>query len=121
MAGTKVDEMKEKKASKTARPSWVKMKKDELEKIVVDLARDGKTPAQIGLILRDKYGVPKARLFGKKITHILGEREVEYKSEKEDIERRVENLKRHISENKKDYPASRALTKNLWVVHKARN
>ena len=109
--------MVETEEKKTEKPSWVKMKPAELEKIVVELAKEGKSPAQIGLVLRDKHGVPKAKLFGKKIKKILEENKVGYKSDQNIIEDHIEPLKVHISKNKHDHPASRALTKKLWAVH----
>ena len=68
----KTTEKEVKKEKKVAsKPAWVKMKLAEMEKIVVDLAGEGKSPAQIGLVLRDKYGIPKAKLVGKGIREIL--------------------------------------------------
>lgn len=111
--------VKEEKSVKSdAKPNWIKMKPAELEKIVVDLAKKGEGLAKIGLILRDKHGVPKSRLFGKKISRILEDNNVIYKKEKDIFAARSENLKRHIERNKSDYPATRALTKNLWVLNK---
>ena len=113
-----IDSKTESEEVKSVKPSWIKMKKEDLEKIVVDLVKEGKTPAQIGLVLRDKHGVPKAKLLGKGIREILDDKKIAYRSDKEMIENRVERLKPHIQKNKKDYPASRALTKKLWVLHK---
>ena len=42
-------------------PSWVTYKGDEVELIVAKLAKEGKSPSQIGLFLRDSYGIPDAR------------------------------------------------------------
>ena len=103
---------------KEGKPSWVKMKPAELEKIVVELAKSGEGSAKIGLILRDKHGVPRAKFLGKKIEQILRENNVKFKDEKKIVNERVESLKVHISKNKNDYPASRALAKKLWVVNR---
>jgi len=105
--------------AKLAKPSWIKMKPAELEKIIIDLAKKGESPAAIGLVLRDKYGVPKAKLLGKRICQILDEKGIDYKEEVKIVQDRVDNLKKHLSGNKHDHPASRALTKKLWVIHKA--
>lgn len=105
--------------AKLAKPSWIKMKSAELEKIIIDLAKKGETPAGIGLILRDKYGVPKAKLLGKRVCQILDEKEIDYQVEVKIVQDRVDNLKKHLASNKHDHPASRALTKKLWVIHKA--
>ena len=115
-----ISEIKEhgKELKKSVKPSWVKMKPDEMEKIVVELARNGESPAKIGLILRDKYGIPKSRVFGKKITQILLEKNEKYPTEKEEIGKKIASLKEHTKKNKKDHPSSRALTKKLWVLYK---
>jgi len=99
-----------------AKPSWIKTKPEELEKIVVDLAKSGESPAKIGLILRDKHGVPKAKLLGKKINQILKEKGVEFPTELQNAEKKLENLKSHFGKNKHDYPAKRSITKQLWVI-----
>lgn len=106
------------KKEKTEKPSWMKMKPAELEKIVTSLAKEGKSPAQIGLILRDKYGVPKVKLFGKKIAELLNEADMKYMDEKENLDKRVNKLQEHISKNKHDYSAARALTKKLWGIYR---
>jgi small subunit ribosomal protein S15 len=103
--------------SKTAKPSWIKLKPEELEKIVVELAKKGESPAKIGLILRDKHGVPKARIFGRKITEIMKEKGIVYETEKDVLDKKITGLKGHISKNKHDYSASRALTKRLWDLY----
>lgn len=110
-------ETKEKKA-KSVKPSWIKMKPAEMEKLVIALAKEGKTPAQIGLVLRDKHGVPKAKLFGKGIIDVLEEKGIEYKSNRRVVDERIAKLKGHIAKNKHDYPAARALTKELWALHR---
>lgn len=102
-------------ATKEVEP--VKIKPAELKKIVVDLAKKGETPEKIGLILRDKHGVPKAKLVDKKITKILEEEGIEYESDKEKVEKKIEKLKMHIKGNKHDYSAQRSLTKKLWDLH----
>jgi small subunit ribosomal protein S15 len=107
----------EKGDSKDKKPSWIKIKPAELEKLIIGLAKEGHDLAKIGLILRDKHGIPKTKLFGKKISHILKEREVEYIDETKIIEERTNKLKSHIAKNKHDHPASRSLTKKLWVLH----
>jgi len=53
---------------------WTKLKKDEIEELVVNLAKERKASAQIGLILRDKYGVPDVRVAtGKSISKMMKE------------------------------------------------
>lgn len=104
-----------------AKPRWVKMKLDEMEKLVVDLGKQGESPAKIGLILRDKYGVPKAKVIGKKITAILDENGISYEGEKERLDKKVGELSKHLTNNKGDHSASRALTRRLWDVYHINN
>ncbi|PSN91183.1 30S ribosomal protein S15 [Candidatus Marsarchaeota G2 archaeon OSP_D] len=53
-------------------PEWVKMTPEEVEKIIVNLAKKGYTKPMIGQILRDQYGIPLVKGFlGKKLTEIL--------------------------------------------------
>ncbi len=56
------------------KPDWVDMESDEVEELIVKLAKQNMTSAQIGLILRDQHGVPDVKLVtGKKLTKILAD------------------------------------------------
>lgn len=100
------------------KPDWITMKPAELEKIVVKLAEQGETPAKIGIILRDKHGVPKAKLLGKKISKILKDNKIEIKSHKEQTIEKIKKLEKHRKTHIHDYTSARSLTKKLWVVNK---
>ncbi|MBI2452207.1 30S ribosomal protein S15 [Candidatus Pacearchaeota archaeon] len=113
-----MNEKAEEKVSKTGRPGWVKMRPEEIENIIVELAEQGETPAKIGLILRDKYGIPKARIFGKRIAQVLREKNIKYLTEKDIIDRKVGNLRKHVEKHKHDKQTPRALTKMLWALRK---
>lgn len=41
-------------------PKWVRHKKDDVEKMIVDLAKQKHSSAMIGTILRDQYGIPNS-------------------------------------------------------------
>ena len=61
---------------KTAK-KWTKIKKKELEELIVKLANERKTSAQIGTILRDKHAVPDVKIITKKtISQIMKENKV---------------------------------------------
>ena len=104
-------------AKTSVKTDWIKIKPEELEKIVVDLAKKGETPEKIGLILRDKHGIPKAKLLGKKITQILKDKKIEFETKKQRTDKKIEKIKTHLKDNKHDYPAQRSLTKKLWDLH----
>lgn len=86
---------------------WTKIKPAEVEKIIVELARQGISPEKIGLILRDQHGVPKAKLFGIKIKKVLEKNKLSTDSEKKNIMKKIEGLKKHSLANKHDYTAIR--------------
>jgi len=93
-------------------PKWVKYKKKEVEKLVLKLAEDGKSSAEIGLILRDTYGIPSVReITGKKITRILEENglALELPEDLRNLMRRAVKLREHLKENKKDKSAIHGL------------
>jgi small subunit ribosomal protein S15 len=112
------EKIKEKKEEKAEKPNWMKMKPAELEKIVVDLGKQGNTPAKIGLILRDQHGIPKAKMLGKRISMILKENNVQFKTEKDYAGEKIKNIEAHSKLHKHDYSAKRALTKTLWSIQK---
>lgn len=98
--------------------SWIKIKPQELEKLVLELAQQDNPPAKIGVILRDKHGIPKAKLLGKKVTKILKEAGVSYTKDKQIVSKKIEKLKFHQQKNKHDYTATRSLAKQLWLLHR---
>ncbi|MHB8632340.1 MAG: 30S ribosomal protein S15 [Thermoplasmatota archaeon] len=60
------------KPVRDAAPKWIPLLPRECEAKVVELAREGKQAAVIGLILRDSHGVPSVQeLTGKKIAQIM--------------------------------------------------
>ena len=99
-------------------PSWLKMKPLEVEKIVLDLGKEGKTPQEIGTILRDQHGIPKTKQFGKRISKILKENNVKIVPERELLNKKINILKEHFKKNKHDYSASKSLTKKLWALNR---
>ena len=66
-----------KKPLKKSMPSWMGYKAKEVEIIISKLAKEEKTTSEIGLVLRDVYGIPDVRmLVGKKISQILAEKKL---------------------------------------------
>jgi len=103
----------------TKKTDWVKTKPADLEKIVVELYKKGESTAKIGLVLRDKHGIPKAKLLGKRISEILTAANVPLRSEKEPIQKRIDVLNKHIEKNKHDQSARKKLAKELWAIKRA--
>ena len=93
-------------------PSWMSYKPKEIEKLVIKLAKMGKTTSQIGLYLRDVYGVPSVKTATKKsISQIMKENKLE-KTIPEDLMSLIKKsiyLRKHLETNKKDQAAKRGL------------
>jgi len=89
-------------------PKWAKMRGPEIEEIIVRLAKERKTSALIGTILRDQYGIPDSRLITKKsISEVMKENE-EYPQMPEDLMslfKKAVELHDHMGKNKKDKKA----------------
>ena len=86
-------------------PRWLEMKKDDVEKIVIELAKKGYSSATIGIILRDQYGVPDVKtIVGKSITQIMKENNLypQYPEDLINLFRRAVNLHDHLLKHKKD-------------------
>ncbi len=98
----------------------LKLKPAEIEKKVVELANAGNPPEKIGLILRDMHGVPKVKLFGKKIGKILKENNLKINSEENITIKKMDNLGAHTKKHKHDYSAKRAITKHSSKLRKIR-
>merc|ERR1711975_97258 len=53
-------------------PAWMKMKAEDVCDHITKLAKKGLTPSQIGVTLRDSFGIPQVRVVtGNKILRIL--------------------------------------------------
>lgn len=94
-------------------PAWSNTNKEEIEKTILQLAGSGKSTSQIGMILRDRYGVPDVTLVtGKKILATLKENNATPKVP-EDIHNliiKVLELKKHLDRNPKDVHNKRSMT-----------
>ena len=90
------------------KPTWVKMKEPELKKVILELS-ETHAPSQIGLILRDQYGIPTTKIFGKKLKAYMKELGIERNEDLENAEKKVEGLKEHLKDNITDRSAKHKL------------
>lgn len=95
---------------KYPKPVWLKMSEEELRKLVLELAEKYQ-PAQIGLILRDQYGVPTTKVFGKKLSAYLREAGKNEFFEVKNIEKKVSKIKEHMKNNGQDKKAKHKFQK----------
>jgi len=112
MYSRKKGKSKSKKPLVKTKSIWVTYSPKEVESLVLKIAKLGNTTSQIGLILRDSYGIPEVRdITKKKITQILEENKLKPEIP-EDLRALIKkdiHLMKHLEENKKDMTAKRGL------------
>jgi small subunit ribosomal protein S15 len=93
-------------------PAWQKYGAEEVEALVTKLAKEGKTSSQIGMHLRDVYGIPDIKATAKKsVIKILKEKKLMPKLP-EDLAsqlRRIVSLTKHMEKNRQDMSAKRGI------------
>ena len=93
-------------------PVWCRYTAEEVEALVIRLAKDGHPPSKIGIILRDQHGIPLTKpITGKSVSQILKERELA-PSLPEDLQTllgKAARLHVHLDKNKADLGNKRAL------------
>ncbi len=100
------------KRGKASVKDFVELKPKEVEEAIVHLANEGHTASEIGMILRDQYGIPKtAKVIGKKVGRILAENKLvgQVPEDLMNLIRKSVALREHLEKNKKDMSAKRGL------------
>lgn len=101
-------------------PSWFKYETEEVEDIVLKLARQGNSPSIIGQILRDRYGIPLvSQITGKRLEHMLpAEARPKIPEDLETLMKKATSAVRHLEKNRKDYPNKRDLALIESKIHR---
>jgi small subunit ribosomal protein S13e len=89
-------------------PSWLKSTPAETNEHVCKLAKKGLTPSQIGVILRDSYGIGQVRnVTGNKILRILKANGLapEIPEDLYCLIKKAVNVRKHLEINRKDFDA----------------
>ena len=82
---------------------------EEVEAIVEKLAKEGITTEKIGLILRDQYGIPTAKIFGKKLSAMLKGKPGYKDATFENAQKKFKRIKVHLEKHHGDKKSRRAL------------
>lgn len=101
-----------KKPLKQTKNVWARYKPKEIELLIAKLTKEGKSCSQIGLILRDVYGIPSVKsILGKTILAVLREKKLEEKIPEDlmALVRKVVQVRKHLEVNKKDQTAVRGM------------
>ena len=117
MAKKKAEKAQEKKAQEP-------MNIEDIEKIVIELGKKGHHPAEIGSILKEKHGIYDIKVLGKKISKILKNAKINYKSDLDFVSEKLSKITNHYEKNKQDKRAMRekdrvfAQLRKIKVYHK---
>ena len=102
-------------------PSWITLNPKEIEELVVKYSKDGLTPSQIGLKLRDQHSIPLIKPITKKsVGEILKENDLqaEMPEDLDNIVRKAVGLQKHLKTNKGDNRNVRSLELIEAKVHR---
>ncbi|MFW9897976.1 MAG: 30S ribosomal protein S15 [Candidatus Thorarchaeota archaeon] len=103
------------------KPVWVERSAEEVENLVIKLARKGFSKSMIGIILRDSYGIPLIKVVtGKKISQILEENEIEFALPEDltNLVKKALNLRKHLDSNHKDLEGKKGLQRTESKIYR---
>ena len=98
-------------------PKWLDVDKAEIEETILKMAKEGVPPSRIGLVLREKYGIPAAKqLLGMSLAAFLKKNNVaaEYPEDFLELIKRAVRMNRHLKTRRDVHNK----TKYLHVVSK---
>ena len=102
-------------------PAWCKYTPEEVEALVLKLSREGNSPSTIGMLMRDRYGVPLVKsLTGKNVQELLRAAQ-QAGALPEDLSallKKADDLRRHLEKNRKDYVNKRSLAMIESKIHR---
>jgi small subunit ribosomal protein S15 len=102
-------------------PLWITQSPKEIEELVVKYSKEGLTPSQIGLKLRDQHSIPLIKPITKKsMGEILEENGLkgEMPEDLDNIVRKAVGLQKHLKSNKGDNRNVRSLELIEAKVHR---
>ena len=102
-------------------PSWITQSPAEIEELVIKYSKDGLTPSQIGIKLRDQHSIPLIKpIIKKSVGEILEENDLkaEMPEDLENIVKKAVGLQKHLKANKGDRRNVRSLELIEAKVHR---
>jgi small subunit ribosomal protein S15 len=101
--------------------SWVTQSKDEIASLILKMAREGLGPSEIGIRLRDQYGIPLAKpIIGKSILDVLKENNLsgEMPEDLNVLVRKALGLQKHLKSHPSDSINIRSLELLEAKIHR---
>ncbi len=88
---------------------------------MLKLAREGNSPSNIGIMLRDRYGIPLiSSITGKTVNEILRDAKQEgtLPEDLSSLVKKANDLRRHLDKNRKDHVNKRSLAMIESKIHR---
>ncbi len=102
-------------------PSWCKYTPEEVEALVLKLAREGNTMSYTSVILRDRYGIPLTKsVTGKTVKEIVRSAQEGFAlpEDLDSLVKKANALRRHLEKNRKDSVNKRSLAMLESKIHR---
>ena len=93
-------------------PVWCKYMPEEVEALVIKLAKEGHPPSKIGTLLRDQHSIPLTEpITGKSITQILRDAGLKppLPEDFENLLKKASHRRAHLEKNREDLHNKRSL------------
>lgn len=100
---------------------WVNQNRDQISALVVDLAKEGLSPSEIGLRLRDAYGIPLVKpILGKSVTNVLADSDIkpDMPEDLDKLVRKALGLQKHLRVHNSDHRNVRSLELVESKIHR---
>ena len=102
-------------------PTWVVYQPDEVKALIINLAREGRKPSEIGNTLRDEHGIPLIKpIVGYGVRKVLTEAGLASNIPEDlyNLMVRATRMKRHMGRNPKDYGNKRGLQLTESMIYR---
>lgn len=102
-------------------PVWLTQSQGDVVSLVVQLSKEGLTSSEIGLRLRDEYGIPLVKpILGKNITEILDENNIkrEMPEDLTSLVQKAVGLQKHLRSHNSDHRNVRSLELVEAKIHR---
>ena len=100
---------------------WISQSRDQVSALVVGLAKEGLSPSEIGLRLRDEHNIPLAKpVLGKSLTKVLIENNImsEMPEDLDKLVKKALGLQKHLRVHNSDHRNVRSLELVESKIHR---
>jgi small subunit ribosomal protein S15 len=100
---------------------WLSQNRDQISTLVVESAKEGLSPSEIGLRLRDVHGIPLVKpVLGKSLTSILAENGIksDMPEDLDKLVRKALGLQKHLRVHNSDHRNVRSLELIESKIHR---